>query len=399
MERVGEHPVPAGPLAVRWLALRAARRSAPGRARTRACGSGTPARRRGAPAARAASSSPTTGSTTAATRSSGTGRGRALPHRSCPGEEVEVDGSRCGRRSRPAATGSPSTSSRSSASGSRRSARRRSSSTSTSRRGSTSAGSRVVVHGGDDDGDGGRARRAGGAARGRRTRSRRRTSSRARCPRRTGRGASSTRTRRASRRSAGSIEGGDAVARGRGRRAAAAIPRSQHPLAAPVAARRPRARRARGPAGLRPGRRSRGSSTAGSDFDCDAVVDAREHERAERERDDRRDREIDRVAGRRRASPKKSGSRTASTAGVSGVAPVDHVDEARMVLDAGDVLERVEHRREEEPRQQQRRDEVLDVAVERVQRRDGEREAGDEADGERRRAGCASQTVSRASGM
>ena len=44
---------------------------------------------------------------------------------------------------------------------------------------------------------------------------------------------------------------------------------------------------------------SRRSSTDGSDFDCHAVVDAREDERAERERDDGRDREVDHVAGRR----------------------------------------------------------------------------------------------------
>ena len=50
---------------------------------------------------------------------------------------------------------------------------------------------------------------------------------------------------------------------------------------------------------------SRRSSTAGSDFDCHAVVDAAEDERAEREREHGRDGEVDRVAGgaarRRRA--------------------------------------------------------------------------------------------------
>ena len=91
MERVGEHPVPAGPLAIRWLAYELPElRAGSARERARAA-----AERRlgdaGAPAARAASSSPTTGSTTAATRSSGTARGTPSSARSRPGEEMEAE--------------------------------------------------------------------------------------------------------------------------------------------------------------------------------------------------------------------------------------------------------------------------------------------------------------------
>ena len=51
----------------------------------------------------------------------------------------------------------------------------------------------------------------------------------------------------------------------------------------------------------------------------------------------------------------------------------------RVVVDAGQIAEAVEDRREEEPRQEERLQQVLDVAVERVERRDGEREARDDA--------------------
>ncbi len=63
---------------------------------------------------------------------------------------------------------------------------------------------------------------------------------------------------------------------------------------------------------------------------------------------------------------------------------MDDVDQERVLAEARNVVQRVEHRSEEEPRQEQRRDEVLDVPVERVQRRNRERDPGDEADGERR---------------
>jgi hypothetical protein len=42
-----------------------------------------------------------------------------------------------------------------------------------------------------------------------------------------------------------------------------------------------------------------------------------------------------------------------------------------------------EHRRQEEPRQQERAHEVLDVPIERVEASDRQRQAGDEADEER----------------
>ena len=51
---------------------------------------------------------------------------------------------------------------------------------------------------------------------------------------------------------------------------------------------------------------------------------------------------------------------------------MDEIDEAGMVADAGDPLERVEDRREKEPGQKERRDEVLDVPVDGIQRRDRE---------------------------
>ena len=51
----------------------------------------------------------------------------------------------------------------------------------------------------------------------------------------------------------------------------------------------------------------------------------------------------------------------------------------RVLVDPGEVAEAVQDRREEEPRQEQRLEQVLDVAVESVQGRDSEREAGDDA--------------------
>ena len=51
----------------------------------------------------------------------------------------------------------------------------------------------------------------------------------------------------------------------------------------------------------------------------------------------------------------------------------------RILVDPGELIEAVQDRREEEPRQQERLEKVLDVAVERVQRGDGKRKAGDDA--------------------
>ena len=59
----------------------------------------------------------------------------------------------------------------------------------------------------------------------------------------------------------------------------------------------------------------------------------------------------------------------------------------RIVVHTRKVAEAVQDRREEEPRQEERLQKVLDVAVERVERGDPEREAGDDAREERARAG------------
>ena len=69
----------------------------------------------------------------------------------------------------------------------------------------------------------------------------------------------------------------------------------------------------------------------------------------------------------------------------------------RVLVDPRQLVEAVEHGREEEPGQEQRRDEVLDVAVEGVQRGERERDPGDDA-AKSAPSGIASQTVARASG-
>ena len=379
MERVGEHPVPAGPLAVRWLALRAAR--APGgrrgdrtgRAPERRHGDLALARRERRPALLPLARRPrqrdrlgrAAGRVRAAGRARRGGRGR--------------DAS-CARRSRRAATGSRSTSSRSSASGSPRSARRRSSWTSRWRRGSPSAGWRSSSTAATTT----RPRPRWPRRRSRsstRTRSRPRTSSRARCPSRTGRDACSTRTPRASPRSAARSR------RATGRSAPWAPgggrnPAFAHPLLLPSLL-----------AGLEPGeheglpayapdgravdlRRPDQTSTAtrsSTRLKTNAPSASATH---------RRDGEVDRVDRRGRLAEEERVAHGLDRRRQR-VAVVDEVDEARVVLDARDALERVEHRRQEEPGQQQRGDEVLDVAVERVERGDGEREPRDEADDER----------------
>ena len=141
---------------------------------------------------------------------------------------------------------------------------------------------------------------------------------------------------------------------------------------------------------------SRRSSTAGSDFDCHAVVHAAEDERAERERNHRRDGKVDRIDRRRRLAEEDRVAHGLDRRRQR-IAVVDEVDEARMTLDARDALERVEHRRQEEPGQQKRGDEMLDVAVERVE----EAMASDipaTRPTTSAASGIASQTVSRASG-
>ena len=195
----------------------------------------------------------------------------------------------------------------------------------------------------------------------------------------------------------GSVETPDRSLRpvGAGRRPQPGVRAS---AAAPVAPRGPGAGRARGPARLRPATASRRSSTGGSDFDCHAVVDAAEDERPERERGNGGDDEVDHVADGRGHSPKKSGSRTASTGGVSGFPQWIRSTSRGWSCGARDVLERVEDRRQEEPGQQQGGDEVLDVAE----------DAFSDATASERPAtkptkqaasGIASHSVSRAAGM
>ena len=149
MERVGEHPVPVGPLAVRWVAYELAEQRAGVATRARGSGSRTQARRRGARAAGRACSWPTTGSTRSGTRSSGTGTGRASRERSRRARPSSWS-RRWSRRGRRAATASRSTSWRSFATGSRSSDPRRSISPSRSGRGSTQRRLAVRVHGAPD---------------------------------------------------------------------------------------------------------------------------------------------------------------------------------------------------------------------------------------------------------
>ena len=321
------------------------------------------------------------------------GRLGRRPHAVCrspvaPGRADRADRAARWRRARPAATGSRSTSSRSTASGSSElgcdAARRR-------RRGAPRIDERrlaVVVHGGDDpetsaalaaqeepvatDEPAAVAHLVAGAA-----------------PRPTGRAGCSTRTRRAGRRSGPASRprtlGAPPAISPRGSPAAGATPAS----ACRSCSRRcsPASSRA-STRGCPPTTARTRSSTGGSwsDFDRDPVVDAPEHERAERERDDRRHAEVDASAERRRLAeeerrPDRLDRRRER------VSPVDQVDEPGVRLGARHVLERIEDRRQEEPGQEQRRDDVLDVAEDRVRGRDRERDAADEERRRRRRPG------------
>ena len=87
MQAVPAHPVPAGPLAVRWLGYEARRAPGGRRSGAHASSSRTPAAPPGA-----TSSSPTTGSTTSATRSTGTACARrASRSRPATAPRVELD--------------------------------------------------------------------------------------------------------------------------------------------------------------------------------------------------------------------------------------------------------------------------------------------------------------------
>ena len=253
MERVGEHPVPVGPLAVRWLGhdlpeLRAGV-AAPARVALRNDGTAT-WRSRGESGVQLSyhwlddrGNAIVWDGPRVALRTAGRARrgGRA-------------GDARCGRRSRRAATGSRSTSSRSSASGSRRSAPRRSSSTSSSRRGSPSgawpsSSTAATMRRPPPRSPRRRSRSS------RRTRSRPRTSSRARFPSPTGHAACSTRTPRASPRSAARSSRAtgrcEPWAPGGGRN-----PAFGTSAPAPLTPGRARARRASGPSRLRARRRT-----------------------------------------------------------------------------------------------------------------------------------------------
>ena len=309
MKRVGEHPVTAGPLALRWLAwsLEPARAGVTGsgarRARERGHGDVALARARTGVQARLPLARP-------ARQPDRLGRPpHAAPARRSRPARRSSSTFRSRRRARRAATGSRSTSSRSTGSGSRRSVRRRSTSRSRSRRGSPSGGCRSVVHGGPD------AETTAALA-----------------------GQEEPLVEHDAVAVAHLVAGalpapdwsrllldahaegwaavGGAVApearRDRGTFAPWAPARPQpalRPPAAPsVAARRGRARRSI--SACRPTTGPAGCSTAGSwsDFRGDPVVDRREHEGAEPERDDRRDDEVDEVGraaalDRRRAAP------------------------------------------------------------------------------------------------
>ena len=250
--------------------------------------------------------------------------GRARPRRSSP-------------RGRRAATGSASTSSRSTASGSPRSASRLLElevdvAPRIAERGSRS--SSTAARRADDR----RARGAGGAARRRRRRSPSRTSSRARA--RTGLVAPPPRRARRG------LGGGRAGARARRRSARAAAcralaapwapggrnPRFDEPLLLPSLARRARAVEH---LGLPAYAGTTGCSTAGpsSGFRRDPVVDRAEHERADDERDDGLDDEVDRVAPP--AAPRRRRAASGSLdRGRQRVPPVDQVDEPRVRLRA-----------------------------------------------------------------
>ena len=214
----------------------------------------------------------------------------------------------CARRCRPAATGSRSTSSRSSASGSPRSAPTRSSSTPRCCRASTSGGSPSSSAAARSRDDGG-ARRAGGAAR----RDRRRRDG---VPRHGAVPAPDWSRRILDAHAEGFVAvGGSIEARDRslrpGRPAAAATRPSRTRCCSRRSC-RPRAGRARGPARLRPRRRARdlrrtdqtSTATRSSTRLKTSAPSASETSAATRRRPHPR---------RRAATPKKSGSRTAST--------------------------------------------------------------------------------------
>ena len=219
MERVGEHPVPAGPLAVRWLGYEIEEQRAgvatprARAARERRLGAMALARTRGR-AARVPLARP-------ARERDRLGWDARRPFRMSYGPERRSSSRRrCSLRGHRGATGSRSTSSRSSASGSRSSDRRRSTSPWRSGRASTSGGSESAFTASPIPSwklrSQPRTSRSSPT-----TPSPSLTSFPARSPRPTGRASCSTRTRRATAAVGGAI---DAESRGDRRRLAAWAP-------------------------------------------------------------------------------------------------------------------------------------------------------------------------------
>src|SRR5207247_4604751 len=104
---------------------------------------------------------------------------------------------------------------------------------------------------------------------------------------------------------------------------------------------------------------------SGSELHGDPVVDAAEDEGAERERGSGRGREVDDVEGMRQPAEEERIAHGIDRRR-------DEVAIAEDLLDgviAVELLEPVEDRRQEEPRQEQRADEVLDVAEDDVRGR------------------------------
>ena len=126
-----------------------------------------------------------------------------------------------------------------------------------------------------------------------------------------------------------------ARARRRSGPAAARNPAFAHPLVCPSLLHRPRAERdARWPGCRRASperdrRASRWTSADASDqsFDCDPVVDAAEHVRAERERDDGGDDEVDACRRARAARAEKSGVAERLDRRRQRVPPVEQIDD------------------------------------------------------------------------
>ena len=320
---------------------------------------------------------PTTGSTSSATRSSGTACARRSREPVEPGGRIDGRRRACARRSRPGPTGSRSTSSRSTASGSRRSATtplelRRVGRGSSGARSPCAAPTRARS-------TGSRSRRARGEAeavawlgpaRARADWSRR----------------SSTRTPRATRSSAARSSPraaalGAALARPPWAPGGGRNPGFEHPLLCPSALveleLEPRELHGL-PARAAARRRDLGATTARIARQISTAIRSSTRLNTQAPSTSATTRRHARGRRRPRApAPSRSTAARGSprTAGVSGFAPVQEVDSHGCARPAGRAVERVEHRRQEEPRQEQRLDDELDVAEDDVERRHRQRRA------------------------